>query len=234
MKKRLMVFAVGLSVLLVPGAANSQKGDKPGADSRSGPPAPPLIPESNHTMACRNPALAIPDSGMVTDTLTIPAGHVIGDLEVLLNVTHTFVGDLSFTLQHQSSGTSATIVDRPGVPASTFGCGGDDIAAVIDDQASADVESRCNPVPPAVGGSLVGGDPPNPALLGAFNGLNSTGTWTLTISDNAGIDVGTLDQWCVNVLAPVPTLGTWWALVLTGLLLATGALMIQRRQMARS
>src|SRR5206468_3860942 len=35
--------------------------------------------------------------------------------------------------------------------------------------------------------------------LAAFNGENPTGTWTLTISDDAGGDVGTLNSWSVSV-----------------------------------
>jgi serine protease len=37
-----------------------------------------------------------------------------------------------------------------------------------------------------------------------FNGQNTAGTWTLSVSDNAGIDVGTLNNWSLNVLG-VPT-----------------------------
>ncbi|GAB4562576.1 MAG: S8 family serine peptidase [Haliangiales bacterium] len=37
----------------------------------------------------------------------------------------------------------------------------------------------------------------NPA---AFNGENSAGTWTLSVSDNAGIDLGTLDSWTLTII----------------------------------
>jgi subtilisin-like proprotein convertase family protein len=36
-----------------------------------------------------------------------------------------------------------------------------------------------------------------PGTLANFNGQNSAGTWTLFVSDNANIDVGTLNQWCI-------------------------------------
>jgi subtilisin-like proprotein convertase family protein len=36
-----------------------------------------------------------------------------------------------------------------------------------------------------------------PGSLSDFNGQSSAGTWTLFLSDNANVDVGTLNQWCV-------------------------------------
>jgi subtilisin-like proprotein convertase family protein len=36
-----------------------------------------------------------------------------------------------------------------------------------------------------------------PGSLSDFNGQSSAGTWTFFVSDNAGIDVGTLNQWCL-------------------------------------
>ena len=36
-----------------------------------------------------------------------------------------------------------------------------------------------------------------PGTLADFNGQSSAGTWTLFVSDNANIDVGTVNQWCL-------------------------------------
>ena len=45
-----------------------------------------------------------------------------------------------------------------------------------------------------------------PGALADFNGQNSSGTWTLFVSDNAAQDVGSLNDWCVNIQGtPGPT-----------------------------
>ena len=44
-----------------------------------------------------------------------------------------------------------------------------------------------------------------PGALSDFNGDPANGTWTLFVSDNAGIDVGTVNNWCLKVLGPADT-----------------------------
>jgi subtilisin-like proprotein convertase family protein len=142
--------------------------------------------------------LSIPDNvpGGVNDSVTVATTGALTDLNVSLNVTHTFVGDLAFTLTHVDTGTSARFVDRPGVPVlGQFGCSGNDIDATLDDEAASPVESECAPSVPTISGSFV----PN-VLLAAFDGEDLSGTWQLNVSDNAGQDLGTLNEWC---LAPV-------------------------------
>jgi subtilisin-like proprotein convertase family protein len=151
-------------------------------------------------LVCRSPALPIPDSvpAGVNDSMTVSTTGVLTDLNVSLDVTHTFVGDLAFTLTHVDTGTSVVFVDRPGVPAlGTFGCGGDDIDATLDDEASSPVEDECAPSVPTIDGTFI----PN-ALLAAFDGEDLSGTWRLNASDNAGQDVGTLNQWCLAPSMP--------------------------------
>jgi subtilisin-like proprotein convertase family protein len=143
---------------------------------------------------CRSPNLAIPDNTTtgVTDTMTLASGTSIGDLNVYLKANHTWVGDLVFTLRHVDTGKSVTIIDRPGVPASSFGCSGDNIDATLDDEATSTAEAACNSTSPALLGSL---KPNN--LLSLFDGDNIGGSWTLNASDRAGADTGTLVQWCL-------------------------------------
>ena len=70
---------------------------------------------------CRTVSLAIPDNNAtgVSDTQTVGAAGPLTDLNVSVRATHTWVGDLVFTVQNVGTGTSVTIIDRPGVPAST-------------------------------------------------------------------------------------------------------------------
>ncbi|MEM6638283.1 MAG: proprotein convertase P-domain-containing protein [Pseudomonadota bacterium] len=136
---------------------------------------------------------AIPDntaSGL-DSTGVLSASGTLTDLDVSLNVTHTYVGDLIVTLTHEDTGSSAVIMDRPGVPATGFGCSNNDIDTIFDDEAGTPVEDVCDSNP-AIGGTVI---PEN--ALSTFDGEDLSGTWTLNISDNAGIDLGNLNEWCL-------------------------------------
>jgi subtilisin-like proprotein convertase family protein len=149
---------------------------------------------------CSAPALPIPDNDPngATDTITIdPGSGFITDLDVVLQTTHTWVGDLAFTLTHVDTGTSVTIVDRPGVPTTGNGCSGDDIDVTVDDEGpDTAIESQCSNLP-AIGGAAPGGDPAGP-ILAALDGELIAGDWTLTVRDHAAADTGTLDLWCLE------------------------------------
>ncbi|MCB8917509.1 MAG: hypothetical protein H6666_06265 [Ardenticatenaceae bacterium] len=152
-------------------------------------------------LQCSSPNLAIPDNNPagVTNDLVIANGGTIDDLNVSIDVTHTWVGDTVFSLTHVDTGTTVTFYDRPGVPASTFGCSGNDIDATLDDEAATPVENECGAGVPAIAGSFI----PNNALA-AFDGEDVAGTWRITAYDLAGGDTGTLNTWCVDA-ATTPT-----------------------------
>ena len=81
------------------------------------------------------PALPIPDDDPtgVSDTVMFTTPGTIGDVNFLIGVTHTWVGDLIVTLEH--GGTTVTLIDRQGVPASTFGCSADNWEnPILDDE----------------------------------------------------------------------------------------------------
>lgn len=143
--------------------------------------------------SCRNPALALADPGTVTDDLVLAGVDTISDLNLSLDTSHTWVGDLTFTLLHVDTGTSVTVIDRPGFPASANGCSNADIVATLDDEAVNPVEDQCSGTPPAIGGTLL---PNNP--LSAFDGEAIGGTWRLSVSDIISPDSGTLNQWCIE------------------------------------
>jgi subtilisin-like proprotein convertase family protein len=152
---------------------------------------------------CRQPALPIPDNPDVSDTMTITSTGEIQDLNVSIDAAHTWVGDLVFTLEHQDTGTSVTMIDRPGVPATTFGCSGDNIDVELDDEGvDGPVENQCSTTPPALFGNPT---PNNP--LSAFDTEDTSGTWILSISDQASGDTGTLNEWCVIATLPAVVYG---------------------------
>jgi uncharacterized repeat protein (TIGR01451 family) len=152
---------------------------------------------------CSNPNVLIPDAtqtnelGSITDTITVPQTATLSDLNVSLLADHTWVSDLSFTLTHVETGSSATLIDRPGLPPGTVGCSGDNIDAVLDDAALTPAEDACNLAPlPAISGVLTPSTP-----LAVFAGESIAGTWQLTASDHDAVTTGTLKQWC---LIPAP------------------------------
>lgn len=132
---------------------------------------------------CSAPALPVsstlpPTASQITVAIGSP--DVIVDLNVSVNITHTFIGDLTITLQ-SPAGTSITLFS---------GCGGQsDINAIFDDNGG---YLTC---PPA--GNVLPAE-----ALSAFVGESVDGAWTLTVTDNSAGDDGVLNEWCLH-----PTLG---------------------------
>lgn len=138
----------------------------------------------------------------VTNTITIPAGGTINDLNVRLDISHPFVGDLVVTLRHVETGTTVTLLNRPGLSYLTDGCFEADVSCTFDDAATQSADSQCTPSS-AAGGAIDGGFTPT-TPLSAFNGQSLAGQWQLNVSDRATGDVGSLLGWCLvpNTAAP--------------------------------
>ena len=140
------------------------------------------------------PNLAIPDDDVegVTHTINVPDSFTILDAEFDLAITHTYVGDLIVVVEH--SGITATIVNRPGVPTSTFGCREDNFDIILDDEGTGGaIEDQCVD-------DL--SSPPNYTpneLLSVFDGMDAAGDWVIWVSDNASADTGTLDRWSLHL-----------------------------------
>lgn len=146
---------------------------------------------------CALPALAIDGSAPHVSTITIADGGIITDVDIELNINHTWVGDLDITLEH--NGVTVLLIDEPGDPAiDDDGCGESDVDCTLDDEGTdGPVENACatGGLVPAIGGFLV----PQEALA-AFDGLDAAGDWTLTVTDVfPGADDGTLNEWCLNI-----------------------------------
>ncbi len=149
--------------------------------------------------------IAIPDAGTPIDgSLTIPDANPILDVNLQISATHSWVGDLTFTLNNGAANT--TVINRPGVPSSTFGCNSDNIAGTFVDDEGTDGawETTCLAGPPAfpAGGRLVGGDPASTNLMTIFDGFSTAGTWTVSASDGAGGDTGVFDGFCLEFVIP--------------------------------
>jgi cysteine-rich repeat protein len=140
----------------------------------------------------------------VTTSIDIPCDNptIIEDLNVLIQISHTWVGDLSVKLSKQGGPEALLIIDRPGLqppdppPGSCCGCSGNNIDAILNDEAADPVEDECAPTVPTIQGELIPGDPPGP-LLAQLEGLELCGTWELNAADHAGQDSGFLSNWCL-------------------------------------
>jgi len=110
---------------------------------------------------------------------------VITDLDLCIDIQHTWVGDLVVSITHLDTGTSAVLVDRPGFPDSPAGCRGDDMYVYLDDQAASFVEAQCVGATPTIYGSFKPNDP-----LSIFNGEDVHGTWSVKVADVASLDAG--------------------------------------------
>ncbi len=128
---------------------------------------------------CESPELPIPDStpAGVYDSMTFPDDATISEVEIYINLTHTYVGDLIVRIT-SPEGTAVTLHNRSG--------------------GSADDLVGWYPGELAVGG---------PGSLDDLIGENAMGEWEIWVSDNAGSDLGTLHDWCVKVLASSPWTG---------------------------
>ena len=152
---------------------------------------------SSSSTTCRTPALAIPDStpAGVDDILIMATSGTLTDLDVSLDLTHTWVGDVTVSISNGA--TTASFFDRPGYTGTGFGCSGDNADVIANDEGvDPGIESQCTNAP-AVFGDAPGGDPTSTTLFAAFDGQPLAGTWTLHASDSVGGDTGTVNEWCL-------------------------------------
>lgn len=137
---------------------------------------------------------AIPDNNPtgVTSTFTLPGTGNVNDLAVRIGqLSHTWVGDLKITLTHGA--TTVVLINRIG--AGTAGTSQDNIVnLVLADGAATAVDNALYNV---AANGFSGKYRPEEALA-AFNGQSATGAWTLTVSDLATQDVGSLQQWGIG------------------------------------
>ena len=139
----------------------------------------------------RHPDLAIPDRDPqgATDRLVISGADAAGPPVVYVEVEHSWVGDLTLTLTHESTGHSAILLDRPGCPeVAQMGVWGAGLSAAFADRFPA----------------LDAWDFMDRPLRGEFRPVESLevlageprdGTWTLHIVDGSWGDTGRLVRW---------------------------------------
>ncbi len=132
----------------------------------------------NPTYAYAGSPVSIPDNSATgaSVTVSVPDVNTIVDVNVKVNVNHTFDGDLTLSLIGPD-GTTVLLSNRRGSSGDNF------TNTVFDDQATTPIASGTAP--------FTGSFKPD-ALLSAFNGKAPAGTWTLKAVDSASTDVGTI------------------------------------------
>ncbi len=156
-------------------------------------------PEVPQTAVCTtytstNVPVPIPTGpGMVTSTLTVPGNPRIADLDVSINLNHTFMQDLDVHLVSPAGNDNGIFTD---IGAATVGGLQTLMDIRIDDEAAL-------PFAFALSASWVN-QPELAYRLGWFDGENAGGTWTLAIRDDATGDGGTLNAWSLTICEPPP------------------------------
>jgi subtilisin-like proprotein convertase family protein len=135
------------------------------------------------------PSVAIPDNNQagVTNTIDVPEdGLVVVDVDVTLNVHHTFDRDLSVFLQSFTDAGGGR--HRSDLMIRAGQAGDNILGVVLDDEAA---------LPVSWGSAPFAGRFKGEERLSTYDG-ESGGKYTLTIVDNAAGDTGTLDSWSLT------------------------------------
>lgn len=127
------------------------------------------------------PGETIPDNSPTgaVSTLAVSGVGALGDLDVRVNIRHTFDGDLEIRLRAPDGTTIALVSNRGGL-------GQNFVDTDLDDEAPTAIAAGSAPFT----GSF---RPEQP--LSVLDGRNANGTWTLTVVDNARADLGAVDSW---------------------------------------
>ena len=132
-------------------------------------------------------AVAIPDGaapgvgGAVgSSIINIPTNKIISDVNIGLNISHTYINDLKVTLRHPDN-TAVRLIDQ-------ICTSQDGIIATIDDNGGSPICT--NPVVGTFGPSQ---------LLSVLNGKPTNGDWKLEFQDFYNADTGTVNSWSIEV-----------------------------------
>lgn len=129
----------------------------------------------------------IPDNIPIgtTSNLNIPeiSSVSILDVNVTLNITHPWVGDLTVTLT-SPQGTEVTLVSGRTDDGNNY------TNTVFDDDATNTIASGSAPYT---------GSFQSEGSLSSFNSESSEGDWKLKVIDGGPADIGTLDSWSIEI-----------------------------------
>ncbi|MFK5889418.1 MAG: M12 family metallo-peptidase [Flavobacteriaceae bacterium] len=136
--------------------------------------------------------IAIPDNSTVgaTSTINVPNNITISDVNIGVNITHQWIGDIELNITSPSNKTVQLIASSSCAPAN--------MSVIFNDDGNS---ALCNGAAPGYSGVI------KPSgNLSDYNGDNAQGVWTLFMEDQGQDDIGSLTSWNVEVcsVASVP------------------------------
>jgi len=145
-----------------------------------------------------NDGQAIPDNSPSTPAIAtlnqIDSCPFIRSIRVGVDVSHTYVGDLQVILDPPNT-SPFSLINRPNSGAGN--CFADDILATFEAGEFPEAQTQCGQFGAglrAIDGTV------RPALgFPLVIGSNGQGTWTLEVRDFAGADIGTLNDWSLEL-----------------------------------
>lgn len=129
----------------------------------------------------------IPDNNTAWTSAPMVVSGVAGtiaDVNVLINLTQTYTGDMEFRLLGPGGSPIVNLITQRG------GGGDNFVNTVLDDEAAVAISAGAAP--------FTGSYRPE-QLLSAYDGLVANGTWTLQVRDIAGGDLGVLQNWSLII-----------------------------------
>lgn len=134
--------------------------------------------------------VSIPDATTTgaSSLITVTSPYDVVDVELLVNITHTYTGDLELFLIGPD-GTTVLLSDQHG------GSGNNYTNTHFDDEATMPIASGS---PPFTGSF----QPDQP--LAALDGQPAAGVWTFKVIDRLGGDLGTIDAWQLQLTVNEP------------------------------
>ena len=136
------------------------------------------LTESN-TSFNESPNLPITDNNTTSSVISVPPGTPARSVEVGVEITHSYTGDLTLSLMNPN-GDTVVLANRVG------GSGENYTGTFFADDATSSISSGAAP--------FTGRFRPAEPLSGIINGALD-GNWTLDVRDDAGADTGTLLSW---------------------------------------
>ncbi|MDO5979214.1 reprolysin-like metallopeptidase [Flavivirga spongiicola] len=127
--------------------------------------------------------LSILDNQQVSNIINVPASGTVNSVKVNVDVTHSFISDLTVTLTHPNTTTNTAVWNKN----CFIGAGYENFDITFEDNTNTIV----------CGNNITGTYTPENSL-NIFKGLGSSGNWTLTIADGENGDQGTFNDWYVE------------------------------------
>ncbi|AMC11130.1 hypothetical protein Lupro_07645 [Lutibacter profundi] len=129
--------------------------------------------------------LGIPDNNTIgiSSRINLVANKIITDVNVTVNITHPWIGDLTLTLT-SPKGTSIVLVSSRNDEGDNY------TNTVFDDAATTSITSGVAP--------FTGVFSPQ-GSLSSFNNEESYGVWILKVVDSGPADVGQIESWSIEI-----------------------------------